>query len=818
MARLLFALIASVTLPAALAAAAPAADFAAFDRSVAATKQAMMADPEHALASALRAVELAKQLPPSARSDAAIGTAEWLHGEALIGVNRLAEAQPIVDRNLALVQRTQPNSKLYGDLLRSHGALAGAQGHVLQALHDYQQAFRVFRAAGVPRSEAIALQDIGAIYWDGGDYQRTLDYYQQSTEVFSGDPTLTLTMHSNRAQVFYKEKRYTEAAAEFRAALEQARALGSSLLQVRILTYLGRSEVEAGRNASAQAAIDQATHLARNGEAAGWQPFVYGVAARIAFDRGDLAQAQALIARTFAGVDIGHTDLEYRDQHEIAARIYEAAGDQRQALAQLKAFGRLDSEAQALTASAASQLMAANFDFANQKLKISQLKQGQLQRDVQLGQQRGRLQSLALAAVAIIAGLLAVGFVSLRRSRNATRDANTVLSEVNGRLESALKAKTEFLATTSHEIRTPLNGILGMTQVLLADGKVGGDVRDRIEVVHGAGETMKALVDDILDVAKMESGRLTVSEGPTDLRRILVDVGRLWTGHAARKQLALVVDVDAAPDQLVTDGARVRQIVFNLMSNALKFTAAGEVALRAHVGDDATVLVTVTDTGIGIAADQQETIFEPFRQVDGGVTRQFGGTGLGLAICRNLARALGGDVTVASGPGGGSCFTLTLPLKQVEGATGEDSPLDQAERLAGTSILVVDADAATAGLLRLTLAAEGAATSVAAGPADAVAQIAAGSVSHVLCDVVSAGDDPLPGLHALIDAGEAAGIPITLLTPANGPVPVAGLMMLGAAQVVVRPIDGDDLVAALASLGTDAPEAFVAPALLARAA
>ena len=808
MRRAWFWLIASVLLPIAAHAAEP--DFAAFDKSIAATKQAMMADPDRALTSATAAVALAHRLPAGPRANLALATAEWLHGEALIMMNRLAEARPIVERTLASVEAAAPDSKLHGDLLRSHGAVSAAAGNVLQALHDYQRAFETYRAAGIPRSQAIVLQDIGAIYWDAKDYGRTLAYNQQSAEVFSGDPGLTLSSHNNRGQVFYKQKRYAEAATEFRAALERARALDSPLLQARILTYLARSEVDAGRLASAQAAIGQAMVLTRNGEAAGWQPFVYGVAARVAFARGDLSQARTLIGRTFAGVDLAHTEMEFRDQHQIAARIDEVAGDEAAALAHLKAVQRLDTEAQALTASAASQLMAAKFDFANQKVVNAQLKQGQLQRDVQLARQRGRLTSVALAALGIIALLLGIGFVSLRRNRNALRTSNT-------ELERALKAKTEFLATTSHEIRTPLNGILGMTQVLLADRRVQADLRERLEVVQGAGETMKALVDDILDVAKMESGRLTVVEEAADVRKILRDVGRLWAGDAERKGLTLRVDIDAVPSPLLTDGARLRQVVFNLLSNALKFTSAGEVALVARVAAAADgteqLVITVRDSGIGIATEQQALIFEAFRQVDGGTTRQFGGTGLGLAICRNVARALGGDVTVASAPGEGSLFTLTLPCRRA-GVAADVGPA-AATGFAQARVLVVERDPAVAGLLRMLLAAEVGSTGTAADAGAAAESMAAGGIDHLVC---STRNESLEALRALVAAADGAGAKLTLLAATDGAVSIADLMTVGADQIVIKPIAGDALVAALASLWGDDPDSFVAAGLTAMAA
>ena len=789
--------------------AASTVTLAEFDRSVAATKQAMMADPQAALTSATGAVRLAQQLPPSHRAQVAEVEAEWLHGEALLYLNRLDEAAPLITATLAKAKRLAPNTKLHGDLLRSHGAVSAARGDNVQALHDYLAAHEVFRVANIARSRGIVLQDIGLIYNDAGDYPRALNYFDQSREVFSGDPTLTLTMFNNRAEVLRKQGRYADAAVAYRAALVQANKLGSPILQVRILTNLAGSEAEAHRLGAAQEAVNRAMALARRGEAASWRPFVYGDAARVALERGDPAHAAKLIATTFAGVDLAKTDVQFREYHQVAARIFELSGDPVQALVHLKAFQRLDREAQRLTASAASQMTSANFDFANQNLKIATLKQGQLQSDVQLARQRGRMSSLALAAVAIIATLLAIGFVSLRRSRNQIREANTVLSGMNTQLETALKAKTEFLATTSHEIRTPLNGILGMTQVLLADRRVQADLRERLEVVQGAGETMKALVDDILDVAKIESGRMTVVEEPADIRKILVDVGRLWAGDAERKGLALTVAVDSAPTAMLTDGARVRQIVFNLLSNALKFTAAGEVALRAEVRASAAgeeLVVAVSDSGIGIAPDAQELIFEAFRQVDGGTTRQFGGTGLGLAICRNLARAMGGDIAIDSRPGEGATFTLTLPCRHAAVALASTA----ATGFADARVLVVEADPAVRGVLRMLLAAEVGSTEASATIEDAVPLIAAGGVDHVVC---TAGAEDLPALRALVQAVRGVAH-LTLLAANDGLVPIADLMMLGADQIVVKPVGGDALIAATASLWSDDPDSFVAAGML----
>ncbi|WP_419809404.1 ATP-binding protein [Sphingomonas sp.] len=758
---------------------------AAFTATVDATKQRMMADPEHALASALAAVAIARRLPPSHEAQVALVTAEWLHGEALLFLNKLPEATPIVERTLREAERVAPDTKLHGDLLRSQGAIAASSGQVLQALRDYQRAHEVFRAAGVQRSQALALQDIGQIYWDAGDYPRALDYYGQSAEVYSGDPSLNLTTHNNRAEVFRKLHRYPEAAAAYRAALTEARKLQSPLLQTRILTNLAGSEAEAGHLTVAQAAADQALRLAAHGEAAGWKPYAYGAAARIALDEGRLDRAGELIATTFAGVDLAHSEMLFRDYHATAARIYELRGDEAQALAHLKAFQRLDSEAQALTASAASQLTAARFDFTNQNYKISRLKQGQLESAVQLERGRGRLQSLALSAVAIIAALLGAGFVSLRRSRNAIRATNV-------ELERALKAKTDFLATTSHEIRTPLNGILGMTQIMLAGRKLAPELRDQIEVVHGAGETMKALVDDILDIAKMETGDIVVAREPTRVATILEETERLWRGHAEGKGLTLTLAVQNVPTLIRCDPTRLRQVVFNLVSNAVKFTASGTVAIAAH-GDGDTLTIEIADTGIGIPADQLDLIFEPFHQVDGGTTRRFGGTGLGLAICRNIVAAMGGDIAVTSDVGHGTRFTLRLPLIAIDAVAGP-APAPGERR---DGVLLVEGNPLTQGVLRSLLERRSPTLTIAACGDSALAAIASGNERQLLIEAKSAlmaDREPLASLATLIAAGRAAGMRVLVLLAPCAELDVDAVRALGADQLVLKPVTGAGLL------------------------
>ena len=420
------------------------------------------------------------------------------------------------------------------------------------------------------------------------------------------------------------------------------------------------------------------------------------------------------------------------------------------------------------------------------------------------------LLSTVLAAGGIVFALVLVGFFAMRRSRNAVRDANGRLETTNSALERALNAKSQFLATTSHEIRTPLNGILGMTQVLLADATLGPTVRGRVELVHGAGETMRALVDDILDLAKMETGRISVDKQPLDLRRLIDETVRLWRAEAQTKGLTLTLDAPDLPPAILEDEGRLRQVLFNLMSNAIKFTDRGGVSLRIR-REDARLVFAVSDSGIGIAAADHARVFEPFTQVDGGMTRRHAGTGLGLAICRDVARALGGEVELESRPGEGSTFTLRLPLVEAEGQAGvAEAPAGERERattLAQARLLVVEPNPLARSILRAVLQAEAAQVEVAADRTAAEAALAVAEWDHLLVAGEALGADPAAAaaaLHALREASGDAGVSLLLTQP---PAELsAALLRAGARQALSRPIASEALVRALREAVAAAPD------------
>ncbi|PXA90973.1 hypothetical protein DMC47_26600 [Nostoc sp. 3335mG] len=372
-----------------------------------------------------------------------------------------------------------------------------------------------------------------------------------------------------------------------------------------------------------------------------------------------------------------------------------------------------------------------------------------------------------------------------------------MLNQTNEALEKALKAKTEFLATTSHEIRTPLNGILGMAQVMLRDASVAGQTRERIGVVHDAGMTMRSLVDDILDVAKMETGNLSIEAAPMDLAAMCRDVTRIWAEQARAKGLSFDLDVDAAPQWIESDAARLRQVIFNLLSNAIKFTERGGVSLRVLAqgeGGDARLQIIVADTGIGIPAEKREEIFESFRQADSGTTRRFGGTGLGLTICRNLARALGGDIRVDDGDRAGSVFTVDLPLALAE------APSIPAPDTGGGTVLVLDRNPIARALLRAVLQPRFGTVRFLTTIDEAIAALEEGGTTHLLIDeaILKPGTGDVSAALASMTA--AASVAEALVVVLWGrPTPELEILVRNSNvdQVIEKPVSGPDLIAAI---------------------
>jgi tetratricopeptide (TPR) repeat protein len=297
-----------------------------FDTLVADAKTAMLSDPHRTADRALAAERVADRQPPSRQRAIRQATANWLRGEALMRLNDVGAAEPLIEKAVTLSSRLAPGSELQGDALLASGWIHTVHADVARALSDYQRAHGIFQALGNTRSQAKALQSIGSLYADANDQASALRYYDQALKLYRSDPMLALTLYNNRGNSLKDLGRYREAAQQFRNGLVLTERINSPLLRVLILGNIAEARLMDKDVAGAQRAIDQGMRLSTRGEAAGFRKTLIGLDAQAAYQGGNIAKAVTLIAERFDGEDIDRTTLIDREAHRTAYTIYSAAG------------------------------------------------------------------------------------------------------------------------------------------------------------------------------------------------------------------------------------------------------------------------------------------------------------------------------------------------------------------------------------------------------------------------------------------------------------------------------------------------------------
>ncbi len=618
-----------------------------------------------------------------------MATAYCLEAEALNRTNRNQAAREVVTKASELMAGRRTTTKLDGDLALARAAIADSAGDFALALKNYQQAHSIFVRLGNRRRQAIVLLDLGGLYERARDFDREIRYYNEAVETYSSDPAIALAAANNLGLAFQQMGLYARAIPRFEQALGIASSLKSATLEASILNSLAMSYAKTQNIAEAQHAVTRALKLETSTEQGEEERFSWGVKAEIDYRRGDLRAAAADLQNAFRGVQLEATTPSFRDMHQIAYMIYKAKGDLPLAMAHLEAFKRLDDQGRSLAASTNFALLGAKFDFARQDLEIEQLKSAGLERDIKLRRSQGELQLIVFCVIIAGITLLLVWFawrhVTLKRHQKDIAQKNIelvdTLLERDGEIERRTVAETElriamqaaqqanlakshFLANMSHELRTPLNAIIGFSELILTGGIKPEKAREYILDIAGGGRHLLAVLNNVLDMARLESGKVELADRVVRLGDVVNEALAVLGGHdtIAGKEIRVSGNEDIL---LRVDEVRLRQVLINLVSNAVKFTdEGGLVGIRIERASNGLDLI-VEDNGKGIPSDKIQFVMEPFAQAEGIYARSHGGAGLGLPIVKSLVELHEGAFTLESEQGKGTRARVHLPNNRV---------------------------------------------------------------------------------------------------------------------------------------------------------
>ncbi len=503
---------------------------------------------------------------------------------------------------------------------------------------------------------------------EGGDFVRAEKYLRLSDEEFKQASEQNLIsefqlnqlkthIHSNTSTYLIKQKRYNEIGIFLSDFEQKANEIGAPVL------------------------IAQA---------------MYAKAA-FALGKSDLKTARENINQSITIVEkLGINDVLI-NLYDIQAEIFSSAGEFENAFASYESQKLIVTSMNRQQSRARADFLQARLLLQEQNARIERLESENRSAELLVARDRFVVMFSLIALLSV--GMFALG---LFRSRLRLKTYSSELELSEKKAKAATLAKSAFLANMSHEIRTPLNGLMGMTQIL-SEKDLSPELKKCVDIITSSSVSLMAIVNDVLDISKIEAGKMTIEYIPTDIRNLLDQMHHIWNTKAEEKQIGLDFSVsDEVPNILECDPVRLRQCISNLVSNAIKFTEIGEVHLNIDVDEEETgeqyLMIVVRDTGIGISSDVSERLFSSFEQGDTSTTRRFGGTGLGLAITSELAELMGGDICVQSKLGDGAEFLLRVPLVEqskenvvlMADHTSRDLPLKNIMSGESITILIVD--------------------------------------------------------------------------------------------------------------------------------
>ncbi len=406
----------------------------------------------------------------------------------------------------------------------------------------------------------------------------------------------------------------------------------------------------------------------------------------------------------------------------------------------------------------------------------------------------GLILVVLLLAAALLAIRLSVTASEAQKSRRSAEQARELAEQAKEAAEEANKTKSAFLANMSHELRTPMNAIIGYSEMLIEDAEDMDPEEMVVDLkkIHSSGKHLLSLINDVLDISKIEAGKMDLYLEEFDIAQMVNDVVVTITPLLEKNSNRLDLQMEESLGYMYADLTKLRQTLLNLLSNATKFTENGVITLRANL-DNQTLRIQVSDTGIGMTEEQMGKLFQAFTQADSSTTRKYGGTGLGLVISRSFCQMMGGDIHVTSGIGEGSCFTVELP-RTVQ-SESNSSAIGQSTKLAEGDqnlplILIIEDDPRSAELLRRSLEKAGYRTLIAADGKQGLEMAQAHKPAAITCDVMMPHMDGWTVLHALKDNAETNDIPVIMVSMLQDK--HLGFS-LGAADFLTKPVDQNRL-------------------------
>lgn len=759
------------------------------------------------------AVELAEKIlaqldgreDPTLRVEA---TAAWLSALQRYGQN--VRATKALDEALSELPLAKASPEARADFESAAGWISMVAGRTGEAYSHFQESYRLWAQLGDDDHAAVLLTQLAALYNAAGDAERCQKYYSAAWKKLKEKPptydqAVVLINWSNS----YIDSTPTQAK-EALPLLEKAEAVARTLGNQRLLgaVFVNKSSalIKLDRIDEAEKDAKKAKDILQTLGLTDLLSGAYGSFAEIALRRGQFDKAAGFAKRKLEANIATGQKLEVRQTHLLLAQIREAQGDYASALHHLREYVAYNDQISSQQVRSRGAIADAELKLFKRDQEIQNLvnKQATSQRLLA----RGRLIVLIMIVASLLLASATVVLIFLyraqHRAKSLANERARLLKISEEKANAANRAKSEFLASLSHEIRTPLNGVLGMAQALTLD-ELAPSQQGKVETILESGKTLMALLNDVLDLSKIEAGRLEISPLECDLRNTLESLHSLWKPRAADKGLEFALTIDeAAPSRLRFDPVRVRQCVSNLISNAVKFTHEGriDVDIRAIESDENSyrVEIRVQDTGIGMSEATIAQLFSPFMQADASTTRLYGGTGLGLSITRKLARLMGGDIKVASAPGEGSTFTLSFCAQRCADEGGEDaSRADQTEissaELSGRRVLVVDDIAVNRQIVRLMLAANNVEIEEAANGVEALAALRRNEFAIVLLDVHMPVMDGFETIDRIRSSEEPwRDIPVIALTADAMSGDRDNLLGAGMTDYIAKPVDHRELI------------------------